>query len=84
MSSCVCDVEAAAAGNNETERDMTTTKTTTQKIESVRASAVPGDDLRRLTRPVRCVDGTVIRAGVEYRPFSHGNDGVTITVISHG
>ena len=57
------------------------TKTTMRKIISVRASAVPGDTLRMLTRDVRCTDGTLLRAGTTYQPAYAGDAGQTISVV---
>lgn len=72
---------------------MTTTTRTYETIHSVSASAVPGDTLRRLTRPVACADGTVLPRGTTYRAQSGGCDNTPtgrgrsysdITVITMG
>lgn len=63
------------------------TVTTTQEIKSRRASAVPGDNLRELTQPMRDTDGYIWPRGTRYRPASGGRNNVsgqderTVTIV---
>jgi hypothetical protein len=43
-------------------------------LRSARASSVPGDTLRRLTRAATASDGRVYAAGTTFRPLSCGED----------
>ncbi len=49
---------------------------------SRRASEVPGDTLRELTRAATDTDGFRWPAGALYQPQSHGNQGVTVLVLT--
>ncbi len=48
----------------------------TNALPSKSVSDLPGDTLRVLTRDVTAMDGTILRAGTEYRPVSAGMHGL--------
>ena len=58
---------------------MTKTKTIHGEIKARSVQSVPGDNLRRLTAPAKCDDGTVLPRGTEYRALCGGFDNTTMT-----
>ena len=55
--------------------------TFTTPLRSRRASRIPGDTERILTRAAIDTDGNTWSAGTRYRPRSVGNDGQRVSIL---